>query len=68
MLRHNNTRNSARQIIDYILSLKGQGIVLEIQREMVDEKLELDQTGARSKVKEELINEKKKYRKRLEEI
>jgi hypothetical protein len=43
MYRHDDTRRSALRIIGHILSLQG-GMVLEIQREMIDQRKTLDQT------------------------
>jgi hypothetical protein len=43
MYRHDGTRRSALRIIDHILSLQG-GMVLEIQREMIDQRKTFDQT------------------------
>ncbi|PMD60350.1 uncharacterized protein K444DRAFT_528351, partial [Hyaloscypha bicolor E] len=41
--RHDDTKKSAWRILNYILSLQG-GMVLEIQREMIDQRKTLDQT------------------------
>ncbi|KAH8797055.1 hypothetical protein F5882DRAFT_241634, partial [Hyaloscypha sp. PMI_1271] len=54
MYLHDNTKSSALWILDHILSLQG-GIVLEIQREMIDQRKTLDQTFVGQRLVEDLL-------------
>ncbi|KAK0706213.1 P-loop containing nucleoside triphosphate hydrolase protein [Lasiosphaeria miniovina] len=63
--RHDNTRESALKITNYILSLQG-NMVLKIQREMVDDKRTLYQTLAGQELQRELVEERAKHARDLE--
>jgi hypothetical protein len=55
--RHDNTKKSAWRILNYILSLQG-GMVLEIQREMIDQRKTLDQTFIGQQLLKDLLERK----------
>jgi hypothetical protein len=59
MLRHDNTKSSALRILDHILSFQG-GIVLEIQREMIDQPKTLDQTFVGQRLVDDLLEREAK--------
>lgn len=60
MFRHDNTYSSALDIIDYVMSLEGSA-VLDIQRQMIDEHLNLGQTTAGQEVQKDLLEAKRKH-------
>ncbi|KAF1830685.1 hypothetical protein BDW02DRAFT_591715 [Decorospora gaudefroyi] len=67
VFRHDKDKGSALEIIRYLIARK-KPVTLDIQREMVDEKLELLQTGAGNElasVVEQLIEQ---YESRLKEV
>lgn len=66
IFRHDNTPESALKIIDHITE-KRERIVLSIQRQMVDENKDIDQTSAGKLQREEIIKEKEKAARRLRE-
>ncbi|KAF2796478.1 hypothetical protein K505DRAFT_406338 [Melanomma pulvis-pyrius CBS 109.77] len=65
--RQNNGRKSAMLIIQYLIDTK-RPVTLDIQREMVDQKLQLGQTGAGSEVASEVEKAKRHYDKRLKDL
>ncbi|KAI0100423.1 P-loop containing nucleoside triphosphate hydrolase protein [Nemania sp. FL0031] len=66
VFRHDNSTESAFKIIDCILAQQT-SIVLEIQRQMVDEGLSLDQTSAGQELNKELLKQKRAFERRLKE-
>jgi hypothetical protein len=64
MYRHDDTRRSALRIIGHILSLQG-GMVLEIQREMIDQRKTLDQTFMGQQLVEDLLKKEIKLEEEL---
>ena len=64
MYRHDNTKKSALRILDHILSLQG-GMVLEIQREMIDQRKTLDQTFIGQRLFKDLLERKMKLEHKL---
>jgi hypothetical protein len=63
---HDVTKGSAMQIVDHILSLWGD-MVLDIQREMIDQKWSFDQTAAGEQLQKDLLEERKRHEKLLKE-
>jgi DNA repair exonuclease SbcCD ATPase subunit len=63
---HDDTKGSAMQIVNHILSLRGDN-VLDIQREMIDQKRSLDQTAAGQQLQKDLLEERKRHEKLLKE-
>lgn len=66
VFKHDNTSESALRIVDHIID-KRQHVVLAIQKQMVDDELTIDQTGAGQLKREEIIKEKEKAARRLQE-
>jgi hypothetical protein len=66
MFRHHGTPASALHIVDYIMELKGY-VVLDIQRQMIDEHETLDNTSAGREVQKDLLKAKARYEKELKE-
>jgi hypothetical protein len=60
MFRHYGNPQTALQIVDYIMQLRA-AVVLDVQRQMVDEKRTLNETTAGQEVQKELLAAKKKY-------
>jgi hypothetical protein len=58
MFRHQGTYESAMNMIDHTMNY-GNSIVLDIQRQMVDQKLTLDKTSAGQELKRELLEQQK---------
>jgi hypothetical protein len=65
--RHENSKGSAMQIVSYLRNLR-RPIVLDIQREMVDENRPLSETSAGQEVDAELIRMRAHYEKQLRDI
>jgi len=63
---HDDTKGSAMHIVDHILSLWGD-MVLDIQREMIDQKWSFDQTAAGQQLQKDLLEERKGHEKLLKE-
>ncbi|KAL9125115.1 MAG: hypothetical protein Q9217_005635 [Psora testacea] len=64
VFKHDNTRESALEIIDYIIQ-KREKVTLSIQKQMVDEHMTIDQTSAGQLQREDIIKEKEKAEWRL---
>ena len=67
VFRHDNSKGSAMQIVSY-LSNPRRPIVLDIQREMVNENRPLSETSAGQEVDAELIRMRAHYEKKLRDI
>jgi hypothetical protein len=65
--RHDNTKRSALRILDHILSLQG-GMVLEIQREMIDQRKTLDQTFIGQQLLKDLLEREMELKVELLEL
>ena len=65
MMRHENSENSARSIIAYLVG-RGTTTVLHIQRELGDGK-QLDETAAGAALEKDMIEQRALFNKRLEE-
>ncbi|KAL3479241.1 hypothetical protein BJX99DRAFT_86652 [Aspergillus californicus] len=65
--RHDNTEASARSIVNQLASHHSP-ITTDIQRQLVDERLTLDQTSAGQELQGELLREKAKWAKERKEI
>ena len=66
MVRHHNTTQSAHDIIRLIL--KNRPVVLQIQRELVDEHKDIVDTAAGEAVNKELNEQIKRHQKELKEV
>ncbi|KAJ3455218.1 hypothetical protein MRS44_013818 [Fusarium solani] len=66
VFRHNNNRQSAVDIVTYILD-QNMNTVLQIQREMVDGKKTLDETSAGQMLGQDLDNKRQRIESRLRE-
>jgi hypothetical protein len=62
VFRYNNTVDSARDIVDHILSLE-KTVMLDIQDELVNKNMEIQDTSAAVELNAEIIRERKKHRK-----
>ncbi|KAK6539282.1 hypothetical protein TWF694_009517 [Orbilia ellipsospora] len=67
VFRHTNDRESALEIVDYIVGLQTK-VVLDIQYQMVDQHKTLDQTGAGKELEAELIKQREKFAQQLKEV
>lgn len=67
VFRHDQGKDSAVNIIDYLVNIR-RPVVLEIQREMVDQKMTLDQTGAGMEIQRDPAKAKAKYEEELAEL
>jgi hypothetical protein len=63
--RHDDTKKSAWRILNYLLSLQG-GMVLEIQREMIDQRKTLDQTFIGQQLLKDLLERKRELEGKME--
>jgi chromosome segregation ATPase len=66
LCRHKNTPESARAILRAIL--KNQPVVLEIQRELIDEGKDIGQTAAGAELKREILEVEEKYQKEIKAL
>ncbi|KAJ2924778.1 hypothetical protein H1R20_g12311, partial [Candolleomyces eurysporus] len=66
MLRHDNTLESAQAIIKRLSD--NNPLVLQIQREIVDEKKDILQTAAGTELNKELLTEKKRHEQELRSL
>ncbi|KAJ3731661.1 hypothetical protein DFJ43DRAFT_1078436 [Lentinula guzmanii] len=66
IIRHDNSANSARKIISELL--KNDPVTLQIQREMLDQRMDVIDTAAGAELNRELMEQAKKYQKQLEEL
>jgi len=64
MIRHNNTRTSAHNILRHIL--KNHPLPLQVQRELVDEKKDISKTTAGTELSRELMDQITAYKKEME--
>ncbi|CAI7627168.1 unnamed protein product [Penicillium glandicola] len=60
--RHDNTETTARDIV-HQLAKHGNPIVTDIQRQLVDQNLDLDQTAAGKGIQSEMLKEREKWMK-----
>jgi hypothetical protein len=67
VFRHDEGKASALKIIDYLVEMK-RPVTLDIQREMVDENLDLVDTGAGSEVASTVKSVIERYERKLEEV
>ncbi len=67
MFRHDNSQTSALSIIDYIMSLRRYS-VLDIQRQIVDQRRTLDNTPAGQEVQRELFEQKRRHEEELRDL
>lgn len=65
--RHHNTRESAKQIIGQLAN-NDMSFATHLQRQLVDEKLTLDQTSAGKELQSELLKERKRWAEQLEKV
>ena len=66
LCRHNGTRESAREILRKIL--ENQPIVLKIQRELIDERKKIGQTGAGVELSREVLDVIERYQRDIKEL
>lgn len=67
VIRHTGDAQSARDIISYLVN-KQASVVLDIQRQMVDENRTLDETSAGQYIQKELFEARKRHEKELAEL
>jgi hypothetical protein len=67
IFRHDRELESGQQILEYLIN-RAQPITLDIQREMVDQKLDLGQTGAGKEVQGDLEKMQAKADKEMREL
>jgi hypothetical protein len=67
VFRHDEGKASALKIIDYLVQMK-RPVTLDIQREMVDQNLDLIDTGAGSEVASAVKSVIERYERKLEEV
>lgn len=67
VVRHSGDAESARSIVSILVNKK-EKVVLDIQRQMVDEKQTLDETAAGKFVQKELIEARKRYERDLSDF
>jgi hypothetical protein len=67
MMRQNDGFRSALEIVNYILGLK-HGAVLTIQKELIDDKKQLNQTRAGEVVQRDILIEKKRHEQELRRL
>jgi flagellar biosynthesis GTPase FlhF len=67
VFRHDSGRKSAAEIIDYLINKK-RPVTLDIQKEMIDKKMKLVNTGAGAEVATEVEKRKQKWAEELEGI
>jgi hypothetical protein len=67
IFRHHDTRDSAIAIVDYIVGLRKKG-ALDIQKEMVDQHKNLDQTLAGQETQKELIEANKRHEREIRQL
>lgn len=65
--RHDGSKQSALRIVGAIIDRKVR-VVLDIQRQLIDERMNLDDTDAAQALRSELIAERKKFEARLVEL
>jgi hypothetical protein len=66
LLRHENTLQSAQAILRHLIS--NRPIVLRIQRELVEDHLDISQTAAGAELNRELIEQRRKHQEELQNI
>lgn len=67
VFRQDNGKVSAMRIIQYLIDTK-RPVILDIQREMVDQKMQLGQTGAGSEVASEVEKAKQWYDRKIKDL
>jgi chromosome segregation ATPase len=67
VFRQDQEAESAMEIVNYLIARK-RPVILDIQRQMVEENMTLDQTGAGAEVQAEIARQKAIYEKKLDEI
>jgi chemotaxis protein histidine kinase CheA len=70
VVRHDGTKECAMEMIEDLIQRRNQGgpVVLDIQKEMVDEKLSLEDTAAGQVVEEELTIAKQKFKEQIADL
>jgi hypothetical protein len=70
VVRHDGTKECAMEMIEDLIQRRNQGgpVVLEIQKEMVDDKLSLEQTSAGIAVDQELSIAKQKFEEQIADL
>jgi hypothetical protein len=70
VVRHDGTKECALEMIEDLIQRRAQGgpVLLEIQKEMVDDKKSLEDTAAGQEVEKELTLAKKKFEEQLTDI
>lgn len=66
MMRHDNTKTSARNILRAIVN--NRPLSLRIQREIVDEKKDISQTAAGAELNRELLLQREKHEKEMRQL
>jgi myosin heavy subunit len=67
VIRHNNSRQSAMAIIDAVIRARKR-VTLVIQREMVKEGRDLDETSAGRQLNEDINKERQKHKREMKEL
>ncbi|KAM5345121.1 hypothetical protein ACJ41O_010983 [Fusarium nematophilum] len=65
--RHHNTLESAKRIITQLAN-HDKSFATDLQRQLVDEKLTLDQTSAGKELQSELLKERERWRRELDQV
>jgi len=68
IFRQDDGLRSAMRIIDYLMSLDGDGVVTEIARELIDKKLTHKQTGAGKVIQKELLEAEERFAKKMADV
>jgi hypothetical protein len=71
VFRHDRMKDSARQIVHSLISKRAQGprsMGLEIQKQLVDEKMTLDQTGAGNYLNSAIAKLNEEWERKLEKV
>ena len=66
VFRQDDGLRSALRIIDYIMSLRGEGVIPHIARELVDDHKTLEQTTAGQEVQRELLEARRQHAEELQ--
>ncbi|KAF3901847.1 hypothetical protein AA313_de0208849 [Arthrobotrys entomopaga] len=67
VVRHDGSRESALEIVGSLVK-RSVRVVLDIQRQLIDQKMNLDDTDAAQALQEELIRERKAFQEKLSEL
>lgn len=66
--RHYNTEDSAQKIVHKLANRSTNGVVVDLQRQLVDEKRTLGETSAGREVESELLKQKERWKQERREI